>query len=1277
MKRFTKRLLTGVISGAMALSLFPVTGYGSYEAKAAGEAQAINPALLPHDTEDSILPGYYSWIPEWGYDVWDEENDRNLRTYITGVEIPKEYSGYASVDVTDEDNDGVLEGALINTQSERDEEGNIIVERSDKKEDAVGVSIPITISYRLESGYEGHLTHTLHLTDSVYEIRSYTSTGADSLLPGQSFVVDNEVRHRVAKWDEEFEEYYHVDVPLVNPGYSYSLYDVEDDRITITPNGEKLTITAREKKSGDDPDVFYNSAGIKLDFSENGEHAADFGYSTRISDHYYGLLPDNFEGLKDLKLGGSITIRPELKYYDEEKAPEGQVVDDVRFCFKNANEAAVNITDNEDGTYTIKRTAVFENDFEFSAEFTNVDGDEDAIDRRPYMLDIGVDGNVTIKEENNNFVVFSDTTARTFYLDVAKFESMFEDPSTLEINCKVGFGDWSENGFEFFDEFGPEDGVTVAADGRSVTVDGTKMINKFNTWVDGDGNKQIEGDDRFSICFTLKMEDSEVEQFFVEDAHVRYARVSYDTLFNSNDPEWCYDKFVLPGDTMFLDGFYYFVENDANPMGSYVPYNINVTEIKGYDFGENGGLGAEKFSTVVAEEVDGRPALKVATAVPLGAPEDSNLFGINEVFFTFVDADGKTRSGKLYVYVSDLVSELNITSINCSDMANIGKNEFGSYSIETLFNGSVSGSLALQSTGYDFETGEVKDCNYEISSLRFEEHWKEGGASVKINGDKFVISDAGATGDQESAIGGNFVAEYNYTWIDGDGIAHEEQAEQRIYIDVNFRNGDIETVNNLPFENLSDLKTINWTPDLSWAGINDETGEFGIQDSSNWHIYGFVYDQSAISITADGKEIGNGFSEGPFTFTSKIDKPTEFIMVLASYDPRSGSIRYDGNRKAFLVDGTVIKRDHSEHNWTESVAEKAGFEKEGTIVRTCTVGGEKETEVIPAIASAEITSEQFKYTGLEQTITVEVKDTEGNVIPEEDYVLEGASQTNVGLYRTTLTFVSDKYEGVMYLDWSITPKDIKELSISKVGTQAWTGSAIKPAVTIKDGKKTLKAGTDYDITYANNKNAGTATITIKGKGGYEGTKTIKFAIKKPVLKYRAYVQKKNWMSWQTAAVSSTPNTKTMAGTTDNLRMETIQMQLSGVGGEIKYRAYCQAQGWVGMKGSEKIKGFWATTADKSTNAGTKGEARRVEMIQLQTKGEISTIYDIYYQAYSEKFGWLAWAGNNEKAGSAGYAYKLEAFRVQLVPKGAKFDKTKGASKKKSFYDKTKDGANPK
>ena len=139
----------------------------------------------------------------------------------------------------------------------------------------------------------------------------------------------------------------------------------------------------------------------------------------------------------------------------------------------------------------------------------------------------------------------------------------------------------------------------------------------------------------------------------------------------------------------------------------------------------------------------------------------------------------------------------------------------------------------------------------------------------------------------------------------------------------------------------------------------------------------------------------------------------------------------------------------------------------------------------------------------------------------------------------------------------------------------------------------------------------------------------------------------------------------MAGTTDNLRMETIQMQLSGVSGQIDYRAYVQTLGWT----------QWATTADTTTYAGTKGQSKRVEMIQLKATGEVASLYDIYYRAYSENFGWLGWAGNGDKAGTAGYAYKLEAFQVNFMPKGATFAPAKNSTVK-AFYDKTKDGANP-
>ena len=51
------------------------------------------------------------------------------------------------------------------------------------------------------------------------------------------------------------------------------------------------------------------------------------------------------------------------------------------------------------------------------------------------------------------------------------------------------------------------------------------------------------------------------------------------------------------------------------------------------------------------------------------------------------------------------------------------------------------------------------------------------------------------------------------------------------------------------------------------------------------------------------------------------------------------------------------------------------------------------------------------------------------------------------------------------------------------------------------------------------------------------------------------------------------------------------------------------------------------------------------MIQLVSSGQVSNLYDMYYRTYCEKFGWLGWAGNNEKSGSAGYARKLEAFQV--------------------------------
>lgn len=57
----------------------------------------------------------------------------------------------------------------------------------------------------------------------------------------------------------------------------------------------------------------------------------------------------------------------------------------------------------------------------------------------------------------------------------------------------------------------------------------------------------------------------------------------------------------------------------------------------------------------------------------------------------------------------------------------------------------------------------------------------------------------------------------------------------------------------------------------------------------------------------------------------------------------------------------------------------------------------------------------------------------------------------------------------------------------------YTGEAITPAVTVKDGSTTLE-NTDYTVTYANNTAVGTATVTVTGKGNYSGERSLTFTI---------------------------------------------------------------------------------------------------------------------------------------------------------------------------------------
>lgn len=73
-------------------------------------------------------------------------------------------------------------------------------------------------------------------------------------------------------------------------------------------------------------------------------------------------------------------------------------------------------------------------------------------------------------------------------------------------------------------------------------------------------------------------------------------------------------------------------------------------------------------------------------------------------------------------------------------------------------------------------------------------------------------------------------------------------------------------------------------------------------------------------------------------------------------------------------------------------------------------------------------------------------------------------------------------------------RDIAKASATKPPTQYYTGKKLKPAITVKDGSRTLRQGSDYTISYTANTNPGTAHATITGKGSYKGTKRVEFTI---------------------------------------------------------------------------------------------------------------------------------------------------------------------------------------
>ncbi|GAB6395217.1 MAG: Ig-like domain-containing protein [Bacteroidales bacterium] len=123
-----------------------------------------------------------------------------------------------------------------------------------------------------------------------------------------------------------------------------------------------------------------------------------------------------------------------------------------------------------------------------------------------------------------------------------------------------------------------------------------------------------------------------------------------------------------------------------------------------------------------------------------------------------------------------------------------------------------------------------------------------------------------------------------------------------------------------------------------------------------------------------------------------------------------------------------------------------------------------------------------------------------------DYTVAYDNNVNVGMAIVTVTGIGS-YTGSAKKTFIIGPKPVAADCIGNIPAQTYTGDSVKPALSVKDGSRTLTPNTDYSVTYSNNVNAGTATVTIIGTGNYTGTASGTFDIvRRGILIEESWVQ---------------------------------------------------------------------------------------------------------------------------------------------------------------------------
>ena len=289
---------------------------------------------------------------------------------------------------------------------------------------------------------------------------------------------------------------------------------------------------------------------------------------------------------------------------------------------------------------------------------------------------------------------------------------------------------------------------------------------------------------------------------------------------------------------------------------------------------------------------------------------------------------------------------------------------------------------------------------------------------------------------------------------------------------------------------------------------------------------------------------------------------------------------------------TITATGHKSSGWITDKAASIGVK--GSKHKECTVCKKVlETAEIPALsrisiskANVTLSTSTYAYDGKAKKPGVTVKLNGKTLKNGTDYTVSYSNNIKVGTAKVTITGKGN-YTGSVSKTFSIK-NNFKKATVSGISTKAFTGKNITQSITVKYNGKTLKNGTDYTVSYSNNKKIGIATVKIAGKGSYTGTVTKTFKInpaKQEIQKLTAkskaffvdWAQKGSATGYEIQYATNSKFTSAKKVTITNNKTDT--KTISKLSGKKKY--YVRVRSYTTVKGT-KYYGAWSASKSVTT-----------------------------------------------------------------------------------------------